>query len=115
MYMLPAMFVKLWCGGYIRLWLLPVYDKTSTTVWFRGHAELVILAGELESESSITSVAGEKLRQVQAAAKQQQALASGLIKAGELAYIYRPLAYVMALRMLGPLSCVLLTKLAVCQ
>lgn len=67
-------------------------------------------AGELESESSITSVAGEKLREVQAAAKHQQALASGLIKAGELAYICRPLAYVIALRMWGPVSCMLPTK-----
>ena len=55
-------------------------------------------------------MAGEKLREVQAAAKQQQALASGLIKAGELAYICRPLAYVIALRMWGSLSCMLLTK-----
>ena len=57
------------------------------------------VAGELESESSMTSVAGEKMRGVQAAARQQQALAMGLIKAGELAYICRPLAYVIALRM----------------
>ena len=60
---------------------------------------LLLCAGELESESSMTSVAGEKMREVQAAAKQQQALASGLIKAGELAFICRPLAYVIALRM----------------
>lgn len=71
-------------------------------------------AGELESESSMTSVAGEKLREVQAAAKQQQGLASGLIKAGELAYICRPLAYVIALRMWGPVSCMLLTKQSLC-
>lgn len=57
------------------------------------------VAGELDSESSMTSVAGGKMREVQAAAKQQQALASRLIQAGELAYICRPLAYVIALRM----------------
>lgn len=57
------------------------------------------IAGELESESSMTSVAGEKMRGVQAAARQQHTLAMGLIKAGELAYICRPLAYVIALRM----------------
>lgn len=71
-------------------------------------------AGELESESSITSVAGERLREVQAAAKQQQALASGLITAGELAYICRPLAYVIALRLWVPLSCVLQTTQRLC-
>ncbi len=38
------------------------------------------------------------MREVQAAAKQQQALATSLIKAGELANICRPLAYVIALR-----------------
>ncbi len=54
--------------------------------------------GELESESSLTTTAGEKMREVQAAAKQQQALATTLIKAGELAHICRPLAYVIALR-----------------
>jgi hypothetical protein len=54
--------------------------------------------GELESESSLTTTAGEKMREVQAAAKQQQALATALIKAGELANICRPLAYVIALR-----------------
>lgn len=53
-------------------------------------------------------MAGERLREVQAAAKQQQALASGLITAGELAYICRPLAYVIALRLWVSLSCVLL-------
>ena len=59
----------------------------------------ITCAGELESESSLTSVAGEKMREVQAAARQQQRLATVLIKAGELAYICRPLAYVIALRM----------------
>ncbi len=54
---------------------------------------------ELESESSLTSTAGEKMREMQAAAKQQQAMATSLIKAGELAHICRPLAYVIALRM----------------
>lgn len=53
------------------------------------------------------------MREVQAAAKQQQGLASGLIKAGELAYICRPLAYVIALRMWGPV-CTLLTKQFLC-
>ena len=38
------------------------------------------------------------MREVQAAAKQQQALATALVKAGELAHICRPLAYVIALR-----------------
>lgn len=57
------------------------------------------LADELDLESSMTSVAGERMREMQAAAKQQQAIASGLIKAGELACICRPLAYVVALRM----------------
>lgn len=38
------------------------------------------------------------MREVQAAAKQQQALATTLIKAGEVANICRPLAYVIALR-----------------
>ena len=38
------------------------------------------------------------MREVQAAAKQQQALATTLVKAGELAHICRPLAYVIALR-----------------
>ena len=56
-------------------------------------------AGELESESSLTDTAGEKMREVQATVKQQQALATSLLKAGELAHMCRPLAYVMALRM----------------
>ena len=59
-------------------------------------------AGELESESSLTTTAGVKMREVQAAAKQQQALATTLIKAGELANICRPLAYVIALRWFVP-------------
>ena len=53
----------------------------------------------------MTGVAGEKMREVQAAAKQQQTLASGLIKAGELAFICRPLAYVIALRMCACSCC----------
>ena len=56
------------------------------------------IEGELESESSVTTTADEKMREVQAAAKQQQALAFRLIKAGELMHICRPLAYVLALR-----------------
>ncbi|KAL3158298.1 hypothetical protein ABBQ38_010542 [Trebouxia sp. C0009 RCD-2024] len=72
------------------------WDLPQNHVWPEGDAQ-----SELDSESSMTSVAGEKMLEVQAAAKQQQALASRLIRAGELAYICRPLAYVIALRMYG--------------
>lgn len=72
------------------------WDLPQDALWPEEEAQ-----SELESESSLTTTAGEKMREVQAAAKQQQALATALIKAGELAHICRPLAYVIALRWYG--------------
>ncbi|KAL0024326.1 hypothetical protein WJX79_009218 [Trebouxia sp. C0005] len=72
------------------------WDLPQDALWPEEEAQ-----SELESESSLTTTAGEKMREVQAAAKQQQALATTLIKAGEVANICRPLAYVIALRWYG--------------
>ncbi|DBA87773.1 TPA: Peroxisomal membrane protein pex16, variant 3 [Trebouxia sp. C0004] len=69
------------------------WDLPQDALWPEEEAQ-----SELESESSLTTTAGEKMREVQAAAKQRQALAAALIKAGELANVCRPLAYVVALR-----------------
>ena len=98
-----------WCDG-IRLWRCSrgVGSQACSYV-HRGavhHAvlgdmcePLVWYAGELESEKSLTTSGDKKFRGSLSAAKQQQALASRLIKAGELAHMCRPLAYVIALRM----------------
>lgn len=72
------------------------WDLPQETLWPEENAQ-----SELESESSLTDTAGEKMREVQATVKQQQALATSLLKAGELAHMCRPLAYVMALRIYG--------------